>query len=91
VKTPELRERFGEAAERSLVEYRVKRFCYSYGDLRPDIYAVAVPLIREPNAEIAVMNCVLQSYQVAKGELESNFGPRLLSLVGSLTGGVAMR
>lgn len=91
VKTPELWEKFGEAVERSLAEYRVKRFCYSYGDLRPDIYAVAVPLIREPNTEIAVMNCVLQSYQVAKGELESNYGPRLLSLVGSLTGGVAMR
>ncbi len=72
---------------KSLAEYRQLKFCYSYGDLRSDIYAVAAPLPREPHSEIVVMNCVLQSYQVAQGELESNYGPRLVSLVSSLATG----
>lgn len=91
VKTPELWDRYKAAVEKSLLDYRRLGFCYSYGDLRPEIYAVAAPLPRDPNADIAVMNCVLQSYQVAHGELESNYGPRLLSLVGSLAGGGALR
>ncbi len=84
VKDPDLWEKYRNSVEKSLAEYRELRFCYSYGDLRPDIYAVATPLHREPNAEIVVINCVLQSYQVAQGELESNYGPRLVSLVSSL-------
>lgn len=77
-------EKHKEALEKSLTEYRSLNFCYSYGDLRQDVYAVAAPLPRQPNSEIVVINCVLQSYRVAQGELESNYGPRLVSLVSSL-------
>ena len=84
VKDPDLWKKHKLAVEKSLMEYRSLNFCYSYGDLRSDIYAVAAPLPRGPNSEVVVMNCVLQSYQVAQGELESNYGPRLVSLVSSL-------
>lgn len=87
VKDVNLWEKYKNSVEKSLAEYRQLKFCYSYGDLRSDIYAVAAPLPREPHSEIVVMNCVLQSYQVAQGELESNYGPRLVSLVSSLATG----
>ncbi|MBN9371037.1 MULTISPECIES: IclR family transcriptional regulator C-terminal domain-containing protein [unclassified Hydrogenophaga] len=74
--------------ERSLAEFRQLRFCYSYGDLRPDIYAAAVPLRRGAHSEILVMNCVVQSYQIRSGDLEREIGPRLAALAESLDGGV---
>ncbi len=89
VKDPEFWVKYEDFVEKSLANYLKLNFCYSYGDLRPDIYAVAAPLPRQPNSEIVVINCVLQSYRVAQGELESNYGPRLVSLVSSLTSGAA--
>ncbi|WP_337179927.1 hypothetical protein [Hydrogenophaga borbori] len=69
-------------------ELQQGRFCYSYGDLRPDIYAAAVPLRRGAHSEILVMNCVVQSYQIRSGDLEREIGPRLAALAESLDGGV---
>lgn len=89
VKQPQLWEKYIPQVERSVAEFRQLRFCYSYGDLRPDIYAAAVPLRRGANAEIVVMNCVLQSYQVGSGDLERAIGPRLVALAGSLEMGKA--
>lgn len=86
VKAPELWARYGAAAAQSIEEFGQLRFCYSYGDQRPDIYAVAVPLRRSASAELVVMNCVLQSYQVRPGELELELGPRLVALASSLDG-----
>lgn len=87
VKDSDLWDKHKNAVERSLTEYRSLKFCYSYGDVRSDIYAVAAPLQRGSGTDIMVMNCVLQSYQVGRGELESNYGPRLVSLVSSLASG----
>lgn len=87
VKRPELWAQHRQNLERSVSEFRQRRFCYSYGDLRPDVYAVAVPLRRGANAEILVMNCVLQSYQVRTGDLEQEIGPRLAALAEGLDGG----
>lgn len=84
VKEPDLWARYGSLVERSVQAFRQHRFCWSYGDLRPEIYAVAAPLRRGPNAEIVVMNCVLQSYQVSQGELEREIGPRLVALADSV-------
>lgn len=86
IKKPELWTRHHQMVERSLSEFRQRRFCYSYGDLRPDIYAAAVPLRRSANSEILVMNCVLQSYQVRIGDLEREIGPRLAALAENLDG-----
>ncbi len=88
VKEPELWERHLPKVERSVDEFRHLRFCYSYGDLRPDIYAVAAPLRRGASSEILVINCVVQSYQVRRGDLESEIGPRLVALADSLSGDI---
>ena len=84
VKEPQLWARHAPMVERSLLEFRQRRFCYSYGDLRPEIYAAAVPLHREANGEIMVVNCVLQSYQLSPGDLEREIGPRLVAMAESL-------
>lgn len=86
VKAPDLWERYQGQLDLSLSEYRKKNFCYSYGDLRPDIYAVATALRRSPNSDILVLNCVMQSFQVTEGELESTIGPRLVALAATLDG-----
>lgn len=86
VKAPELWDRCMPMVERSVAEFRHLRFCYSYGDLRPEIYAVAAPLRRGAQSDILVLNCVLQSYQVRQGDLEREIGPRLLALADSLSG-----
>ncbi|VCU71765.1 Pca regulon regulatory protein [Pigmentiphaga humi] len=84
VKTPELWKCHEAAVNESIAGFGTRRFCVSLGDLRPDIHAVAVPLRRTPNAEIAVFNCVVQAFQLRAGELENDLGPRLLAMVQSL-------
>jgi len=84
VKTPELWQLHEEAVEESLANFGARRFCISLGDLRPEIHAVAVPLRRSANAEIAVFNCVVQSFQLKAGELENDLGPRLVAMVQGL-------
>ncbi len=84
VKTPEQWQKHGEAVNRCLDDYRRLRFCVSYGDLRPEIHAVAAPLRRAPNADIIVFNCVVQSFQLGPEQLEKDIGPRLAALVQSM-------
>ena len=80
VKTPDQWARHEAAVERSLAAFGQLRFCVSYGDLRPGTHAVAVPLRRNPNAEIIVVNCVVQAFQLKEGQLENDLGPRLAAL-----------
>lgn len=84
VKTPEQWSRHADAVQRSLASFPQLRFCVSYGDLRPETHAVAVPLRRSANAEIVVVNCVVQSFQLKAGQLESDIGPRLAALARTL-------
>jgi len=84
IKTPEQWACHGAAVEKSLANFQTLGFCVSYGDLRPETYAVAVPLRRFPNSEIIVLNCVLQAFQVKDGRLETDIGPRLVALARSL-------
>lgn len=84
VKTPELWQLHEKAVDESLTNFGTRRFCISLGDLRPEIHAVAVPLRRSANAEIAVFNCVVQSFQLKAGELENDLGPRLVAMVQGL-------
>lgn len=55
-------------------------FCVSYGDQRPGMSAVGVPLRLPGGAEPMALNCVVATYQLKEGQLESDLGPRLLAL-----------
>lgn len=83
VKAPAQWELYAEAVDISIQEFAHRRFCFSKGDLRPDIHAVAVPMRRSPHAEIVVFNCVVQAYQLHENQLIDDLGPRLAALVQS--------
>ncbi|MEO7150325.1 MAG: IclR family transcriptional regulator [Burkholderiaceae bacterium] len=84
VKTPEQWARHAHAAQQSLASFAELRFCVSYGDLRRETHAVAVPLRRSSNAEIVVVNCVVQSFQMKPGQLVGDLGPRLAAMARTL-------
>jgi len=72
------------AIERGIAEVTNRGFCVSYDQFRPGILGVAVPMRRPVGREIVVFNCAVYADRVAKGELESKIGPRLLALVQSI-------
>ncbi len=84
VKTPGDWETFGVRIEESIQEYYECGFCSSYGDLRQEIHAVAVPMRAMADGEILVFNCGVQSFQLNDRQLKSDIGPRLVSMVRSI-------
>ena len=53
----------------------------SYGDLRKEIHAVAVPMRAMGDGEILVFNCGIPSFMLSEGQLIKDVGPRLVSMV----------
>ncbi len=53
-------------------------YCYSRGDWRKDIHAVAVPLRPAQREEPLALNCTLSSFQLGKDSLETIAANRLL-------------
>ena len=86
VYTPEIWERHKEKVRQSLGDYARHGFCMSWGDLRRDFYAVAVPLRPFGGEEIVVFNCVLQPFVMKPAQIRSDIGPRLAAMVRGLSG-----
>lgn len=86
VKTPDDWDTFGTRIEKSIEEFYECGFCASYGDLRQEIHAVAVPMRAMADGEILVFNCGVQAFQLTDGQLTSDIGPRLVSMVRSIEG-----
>lgn len=77
-----LRERL-EDARRDLAEYG---FCRSHGDLHCEIQSIAVPMSQRQDGEIWVFGASIPTYNPKSQELESDIGPRLMTLVRSVEG-----
>ncbi|MCY1402495.1 hypothetical protein D9M71_176390 [compost metagenome] len=58
----------------------------SYGDLRREIHAVAVPMRAMADGEILVFNCGVPAFMLSEGQLTTDIGPRLVSMVRSIEG-----
>ena len=86
VKTPSDWHMFHERIEKSIQEFGKYGFCTSYGDLRREVHAVAVPMRPMPDGEILVFNCGVPTFLLKSGELASEIGPRLVALVRSIEG-----
>ena len=56
----------------------------SFGDARPNIHAVGVPMRRTADGEILVFNCGISSFLLKEGQLVSDIGPRLVNMVRSI-------
>jgi len=90
VKTPADWTTFQERIELSIDEYYERGFCVSYGDLRREIQAVAVPMRPMADGEILVFNCGVPTYLLTDGQLQNDVGPRLVSMVRSIEGAMGI-
>lgn len=86
VKTPDDWKTFHTRIEESVREFYERGFCASYGDLRREIHAVAVPMRPMADGEILVFNCGVSAFLLRDGQLTSDTGPRLVSMVRSVEG-----
>ncbi|MDO8772116.1 MAG: IclR family transcriptional regulator C-terminal domain-containing protein [Burkholderiaceae bacterium] len=53
-------------------------YCYSRGDWRKDIHAVAVPIRQAKREEPVALNCTLSAFRPSKDTLEKLAAPLLL-------------
>jgi DNA-binding IclR family transcriptional regulator len=84
VKTPEDWKSFQQQITESIRDYREQGYCVSYGDLRREIHAVAVPMRSMADGTILVFNCGVSSFLLGDGQLTRDIGPRLVSMVRSV-------
>ena len=61
-------------------------FCRSHGDLHREILSIAVPLSQPIDGERWVFGASVPTYNPKSRELETDIGPRLVTLVRSLEG-----
>jgi len=75
---PELFARYADHTVASIERCRSEdRFCVSYGDWRPSIYAASAPLGRSEDGLAATLTCALPSYRTRREDMEEDVGPRL--------------
>lgn len=68
----------GQKVEPALVDYCRLGFTRSFGDIRREMYACAVPLRTRIDGEVVVMNVSVPAYTLKRGDLENSIGPRLV-------------
>ncbi len=67
--------------DQALKDFEEKGFCFSLGEWKKDVHAVAAPLIPSDGSRILVFSCVGAAFQLRRHMLEDDIGPRLLNLV----------
>jgi DNA-binding IclR family transcriptional regulator len=85
VKAPQQWENHGKSLQKALKDFAHSGFCASFGDLRPEVVAVAVPFPRMVNGRHIVFNCVMHAFRVTRKQVENDIGPRLADMVRSLS------
>ena len=73
--------RHGAAAERALAAFPRLGFACSFGEVRPEMYACAAPLLTRVDGEIVVINCGVPANAAGPAQIEAEIGPRLLEAV----------
>lgn len=67
--------------EQSLRDFQRWGFCFSLGDWRQDVNAVAVPMKPVAGSGVMAFNCGGPSFLLRRHMLEDDLGPRLVSMV----------
>jgi DNA-binding IclR family transcriptional regulator len=70
--------------DRALRDYQAHGLCFSLGDWRQEIHAVAAPLAPAGEGELLVFSASGAAFQVGREKLEQEIGPRLLNLAGNV-------
>jgi DNA-binding IclR family transcriptional regulator len=84
VKTPDDWKAFQAQIVEGVRDYQEHGYCVSYGDLRREIHAVAVPMRPMADGTFLVFNCGVSAYLLSDGQLTGDIGPRLVSMVRSI-------
>jgi len=72
-----------DGIDRSISDYRELGYCLSLGNWRPEVHAIAVPLVLG-DGTIMVFSCSGASFQLSRQLIETDIGPRLINLVGNV-------
>lgn len=62
-------------------DYEERGFCFSLGEWKKDVHAVATALVPADGSRILVFSCAGAAFQLRRHMLEDDIGPRLLNLV----------
>lgn len=73
--------------EAAQAEYEVKGYCTSYGDWRPDVNGISVPVFSLEGKRVYGLNVGGPSFHVKGKQLETYFGPRLIKAAETLNVG----
>jgi DNA-binding IclR family transcriptional regulator len=66
-----------EQARQDLLRFGFTR---SFGDVRPELHACAVPLRTRVDSDLVVVNCSVPAYKLQRGQLEKAIGPQLVAV-----------
>ena len=70
--------------DRALRDHQAHGLCFSLGDWRQEIHAVAAPLAPAVDGELMVVSASGAAFQVSRQQLEREIGPRLKHLADSV-------
>jgi DNA-binding IclR family transcriptional regulator len=76
--------RVKKGLDQALRDHAAQGLCFSLGDWRKEIHAVAAPLALGDGGEVLVFSCSGAAFQMSRDKLEQEVGPRLLNLVGNV-------
>lgn len=80
VKAPDQWQRWGKAVQRNLKNYPQHGVCTSLGEVYPDVQAVATPLGRLREGQLAAINCAFVGIPIDEQWLIKSVAPKLLAL-----------
>ena len=82
---PDIWKGFGAKLDSGARDCAERGFCVAYGDWVEDVHAAATPLFTDRETGVAyALNCGLQSFRLAPGQLVEEIGPRLVALAGAI-------
>jgi DNA-binding IclR family transcriptional regulator len=78
-----------QGLDRAQRDFKRHGLCFSVGDWRPEVHAVAVPLLPGGDGEVLVFSASGAAFQVGREKLEREIGPRLKNLVDNVRSALA--
>lgn len=82
---PEMGQRARESFDGALLEYEDKGYCSSFGDWRPDVNGISVPVFSLGGNRVYGLNLGGPSFHVKVKQLETYFAPRLIKAAEALS------
>lgn len=82
---PEISDRARASYEAAVAEFADKGFCSSYGDWRPDVNGIAVPIFSPNGAVVYGLNVGGPAFHVKRKQLETVYAKRLTKAANAIS------